>query len=83
MTPDPERLVDLEVKFSFLEETLDALNEVILEHGRTLERLDQRVQRIERRISAASGGEDHADAPPGPAAADDSAAPSSPSPPGG
>ncbi|MEO2095138.1 MAG: SlyX family protein [bacterium] len=42
-----KRLIDLEVKILFLEETLDTLNEVILSQGRNIETLEQKLERLE------------------------------------
>ena len=48
--------VELETKIGFLEHTVDALNDVILEQGRTLETLERRVANLEDRAAAGTEG---------------------------
>ncbi len=57
---------DLEAKVMFLERTLDALNEALVEQNRVIERLELRVQRLEKRAEAKGGPEvgPHDEAPP-------------------
>ena len=49
--------IDLESKLAFLERTVETLNEVILEQGRSLEILKRRLDRIEGGLDQASGVE--------------------------
>jgi len=50
--------VDLEIKTAFLERTLDTLNEVVLEQGNIIDRLERRLDSLEKRIKAMREGED-------------------------
>ena len=50
--------VELETKIGFLEHTLDALNEVILEQGRAIEQLERRVANLESRAASGGDGDD-------------------------
>ena len=43
-----QRIVTLEIKLSFLEETLDTLNEVILAQGKELEAQRKKLERLEQ-----------------------------------
>jgi len=52
---DPER-VEFEVKTAFLERTVDTLNEVVIEQGRTLEALVRRVAELEGMVKGQTGG---------------------------
>lgn len=52
-----DRQVELESKVAFLEHTVDALNDVVLEQGRALEDLERRVDRSEERLRALKPGE--------------------------
>lgn len=58
---DPRR-VDFEVKAAFLEQTVDTLNEVIIEQGRSIEALERRVTDLEGvakgQMDAGEGGGD-------------------------
>lgn len=49
--PSAER-VELEMKVAFLEHTVDALNEVILEQANTIEALEGRLTKVEQRLAA-------------------------------
>jgi SlyX protein len=51
-----QRIIDVEVKIAFLEEALDALNEVVLEQNKTIDQLRQKLERLEHRVGSA--GED-------------------------
>jgi SlyX protein len=51
-----QRIIDVEVKIAFLEETLDTLNDVLLEQSKTLEQLKRKLDRLEQRVGSA--GED-------------------------
>ena len=53
--PSPEQ-VELETKIGFLEHTLDELNDVILDQGRAIEALTERIAQLERRSDG--GGDD-------------------------
>ncbi len=66
MDLDAQRIVDLEMKFTFLEETLDALHQVALDQGRALDELAKRTARLERRLDSPD---------PSPPAPDDPSAP--------
>jgi SlyX protein len=57
------RLVDLESKFAFLEQTVDDLNDVVLEQGREIERLRRQVAELESRVATKpeEGAESEAD----------------------
>lgn len=50
--------VDLEIKAAFLERTLDALNEVVVEQGNMIDRLERRLDTLEQRLKAMRDGED-------------------------
>lgn len=58
-SPDPiDRVrIELEGKIGFLEHTVDALNEVILEQGKLVEGLERRLERLENRVASADDGE--------------------------
>jgi uncharacterized coiled-coil protein SlyX len=45
-----DRIVDLEVRYSFQEKQLKELSEALFEQGQLLERLTLRVERIERSL---------------------------------
>ena len=47
--PDP-RLVELETKLAFLERTVDDLNEVVIDQGRSIQRLEDHIARLEGRL---------------------------------
>lgn len=51
--------VELEMKLGFLEHTVEALNEVILDQGKTIEQLTKRITKLELRTTASdeSGSE--------------------------
>jgi SlyX protein len=53
--PSPE-LEELQVKIAFLERTLEELNEVVLEQGRSLETLQGKIALLESRAAAAAEG---------------------------
>lgn len=53
--PEATRRIELEVKLSFLEETLDALNEVVLAQGTLIERLQSKLERVEARLEKGGG----------------------------
>ena len=42
---------ELEAKVTFLERTLDVFQEAMLEQGRVMSALEQRLERLERRIA--------------------------------
>ena len=48
----PQR-VELESKIGFLEHTVDALNEVVLRQGRSIEALERRVEALRGRLDVA------------------------------
>jgi len=52
---DP-RIIELETKFAFLEETVDQLNEVILDQGREIERLKSQLKELESRVATKHDG---------------------------
>lgn len=53
-TPAPdERLVELESKLAFQEQTIEDLNEVVVEQGRLLEAISERLARLEQRLRGA------------------------------
>lgn len=52
---DP-RIVEIETKFAFLEETVDQLNEVILDQGREIERLKRLLKELEGRVATKHDG---------------------------
>ncbi len=47
----PDR-VELETKLGFLERTVEELNTVILDHANTIQRLEQRVSKLEANLAA-------------------------------
>ena len=59
MTGQPDR-VDLEMKIAFLERTVDTLNEVVVEQGASLERLEQKLAQVESRLRSQGEGEEEA-----------------------
>jgi len=56
MTQAPDR-IELESKIAFLERTLEELNEVILDQGRSIEALERRLALLESRGSAETDAE--------------------------
>jgi len=48
--------IDLEVKVTFLEKLLGELNEVIFEQGKTLDRFEKQLKRLEGRLEASTDG---------------------------
>ena len=58
MKQPSEFQVELETKIAFLERTCEELGEVILDQGRTLEALIQRLSRLEARASAGQETQD-------------------------
>lgn len=61
MTSKPDRLdqvrIELEGKIGFLEHTVDALNEVILQQGNLMEGLERRLERLESRVATEGEGD--------------------------
>ena len=57
---------DFETKVTFLERTIDALNLALVEQNQVIDKLEARVQRLEKRQEAKGGPEvrPHDDAPP-------------------
>lgn len=53
---DSRERVDVEVKVTFLEQTLEALNEVVIEQGSAIERLEARLARLEALAKEGPGG---------------------------
>lgn len=49
------RIIDLEVKLSFMEETVEALNGVILEQAAAIEALNKKLERLDQRVSKDGG----------------------------
>lgn len=49
-TTDTNRLDDLEIKFSYQQETIDTLNETITSQWREIEALRLQLQRLEGRL---------------------------------
>jgi len=47
-----EEYVELEMKLGFLEHTVEALNEVILDQNKTIEKLEKRITKLEQRTTA-------------------------------
>ena len=56
MEPSSQQ-VELETKVAFLEHTVDALNDVILEHGRSIEALQAKLAQVTGRLAASDDGE--------------------------
>ncbi len=52
MDSKPEEIVELETKIAFLERTCEDLGDVILDQGRAIDALVQRVGRVEARAAA-------------------------------
>lgn len=54
MQPDDieQRLTDLEIKASFSEDTLDRLNEIVVQQQRQIERLTQALRDLQQQRSA-------------------------------
>ena len=50
----PEHAITVETKVAFLERTVDALNEALVEQGRVIERFERRLERLEQRVAAKS-----------------------------
>jgi len=48
-----EKLVDLEVRLSFQEETIDQLNDVILFQNKKIENLEQQLKMIASKLNSA------------------------------
>ncbi len=48
-----QRIIDLEIKLSFLEQTLESLNEVILEQAASLDLMRKQLERLEQREGGA------------------------------
>lgn len=48
--PGDPRIVELETRLAFLERTLDDLNEVVIDQGRAIQRLEDRLARLEGRL---------------------------------
>jgi SlyX protein len=48
--PDDRRIVELETRIAFLEQTLDDLNEVVIDQSRLIQRLEDRLARLEGRL---------------------------------
>ena len=46
--------VELEIKFGFLEHTVDSLNQVILEQNQALEEMSRRIAKLEDRLGSMS-----------------------------
>lgn len=55
---DDRQRQDLESKIAFLEHTVDALNGALLEQGRELERVQERMLRLEGRLRTLTHGEE-------------------------
>lgn len=55
--PSAER-IELETKIGFLERTVEALNDVILEQGQTLERFARSLASLEARLGSATEAEE-------------------------
>ena len=61
------QIEDLQVKFSFQEETIEALNEVILRQQRSIDHLNEQISMLRSRIESISSGENqHQDNEPPP-----------------
>lgn len=45
------RIVELEIKCSFLEQSLDSLNELVLEQARELKLLNRKLELLEKRLA--------------------------------
>lgn len=56
MDPTENRLIEIETKFAFLEETVDQLNGVILEQGREIASLRRQISELEGRVAAKQDG---------------------------
>lgn len=59
--PATAREVELESKLAFLEHTLDALSEVVLEQGKAVEQLGERLARAESRLQGEGGPAEESD----------------------
>lgn len=66
MASNTERLDDLEVKFSYQQETIDQLNDMVTKQWDLIDRLRLQIERLEGRLAevAASGGEAGDEPPP-------------------
>jgi SlyX protein len=54
---DAERMTELEVKFAFAEDMLDALNATVYRQQQQIERLQREVRELREQIAASTPGE--------------------------
>lgn len=55
------REIELESKVAFIEHTLDVLNEVVIEQGKALDQLAERLARAESRLKVDGGPGEESD----------------------
>lgn len=64
MPGDNERLDDLEIKFSYQQETIDALNETVTKQWDLIERLRRQLERLEGQLIEMADGQGGDEPPP-------------------
>ncbi|MBV1929909.1 MAG: SlyX family protein [Gammaproteobacteria bacterium] len=55
---DDETILDLQTKITFLDRTVETLNEVVIEQGRELEVLRRRLELFEAKMQSGPEGDD-------------------------
>lgn len=52
---DEQRLIDLEIKVSHQEATIDALHQIVYDHQKTIERMESRLASLASQFESAVG----------------------------